>query len=621
MRLGKLRVPAIWNYLLSLWNEIKRRNVARVAVAYAIVGWLEIASVAGPALRLPEWTTSLVVLLILLGLPLAIIFAWAFELTPEGLKREKDVDRNQSITSSTGRKLDNAIIGLLILAVAYFAIDKFVLDPGRDAIEIEAAVQSAQVEPTPDRELAKSIAVLPFVNMSDDPNNEYFSDGLSEELLNLLAKIPDLRVVARTSSFSFKEQPDVTVSEIAQLLNVAHILEGSVRKSGNHVRITAQLIDAELGYNIWSETYDRELENIFATQDEIAAAVTESLKVTLLGDTPRSRKTDTAAYQLFLEGQFLAHQGTNESLRQSIDLLEQAVEIAPDYAPAWAALAGSYWWLSAYGGMPTDQGFDFADAATERAMQSDPNYAWSYYVQGLMLTAYRFDFVAGPAALRTASDLDPGNADILFGHGVASMDLGRFDEAVTYLRRALQRDPLRPRFHEFLGRSYLGMGHLDDAEEQFSEQSELSPGYPGAWYRVGRMLVLRGHASEAIEVLKKETSLSYQLTGLAMAHYAAGNQAAAHSTLAALIDQFASGSAFQIAEVYAVRLDADNTFLWLDTAYDNRDSGLATLLATLEFHFLHSDPRWEKFLGDFGLLDAWLAMPPAYGGPSPAADD
>lgn len=290
-RFGKLLVPVTWKCLLSLWNEIKRRNVARVAVAYAIVGWLviEIASVAGPALRLPEWSTSLVFFLILLGMPLAIIFAWAFELTPDGLKREKNVDRHQSITSTTGRKLDNVIIGLLILAVGYFAFDKFVLDPDRDAIEIEAAVHKAQVAPSDNRELAKSIAVLPFVNMSDDPNNEYFSDGLSEELLNLLAKIPDLRVVARTSSFSFKEQPDVTVSEIAELLNVAHILEGSVRKSGNQIRITAQLIDAENGYNIWSDTYDRELENIFETQDEIAAAVTESLKVSLLGDTPKSR--------------------------------------------------------------------------------------------------------------------------------------------------------------------------------------------------------------------------------------------------------------------------------------------------------------------------------------------
>ena len=594
-----------------------------MAVAYAIVGWLviEIASVAGPALRLPEWSTSLVFFLILLGMPLAIIFAWAFELTPEGLKREKNVDRHQSITSTTGRKLDNVIIGLLILAVGYFAFDKFVLDPDRDAIEIEAALQKAQVAPSDNWEMAKSIAVLPFVNMSDDPNNEYFSDGLSEELLNLLAKIPDLRVVARTSSFSFKEQPDVTVSEIAELLNVAHILEGSVRKSGNQIRITAQLIDANNGFNIWSATYDRELENIFETQDEIAAAVTESLKVSLLGDTPKSRETDTAAYQLFLEGQFLAHQGTNESLRQSISLLEQAVEIAPDYAPAWAALAGSYWWLSAYGGMPIDEGFDFADAAIQRALQIDPNHSRSYYIQGLVLTAYKYDFIAGPAALRKASELDPGNADILFGHGVAAMDLGRFEEAVSLLRRALQRDPLRPRFYEFLGRTFIPMDRFDDAEDQFKKQSELSPGYPGAWYRVGRMLALRGHASEAIEVLKKETSLSYQLTGLAMAHYAAGNQAAADSALDALIDQFALGSAFQVAEVYAVRRDAKNTFLWLDAAYDNRDSGLATLLATLEFRFLHGDPRWETFLGNFGLLEAWLAMPPEHGGPSPVAND
>ena len=444
---------------MSLWNEIKRRNVARVDIAYAIVGWIvvEIASVAGPALRLPEWTTSFVVFLIILGLPLALIFAWAFELTPEGLKLEKDVDRSQSITSTTGRKLDIATIGLLVVAVAYFAVDKFVLDPGRDAIEIEAAVQSAQDSSPSSSDLDRSIAVLPFVNMSDDASNEYFSDGLSEELLNLLAKIPELRVAARTSSFSFKERPEVTASEIAEILNVAHVLEGSVRKSGNQVRITAQLIKASDGYHVWSETYDRKLENIFETQDEIAASVTESLKITLLGEAPTSWKTDADAYELFLEGQFHAHLSSHESLRHSIDLFKRVLKIDPEYAPAWAALSEAYLWLAAYGGFNDDEGDYLIDDAIAQAIATAPDYAWTYYVKGLKVSGFDLDIAAGATNLRKALELDPGNPEFLFGNGTITMDLGRFDEAISLLQKALQLDPLRPRFQEFLGRTYMGM--------------------------------------------------------------------------------------------------------------------------------------------------------------------
>ncbi len=608
---------------MSLWNEIKRRNVARVAVAYAIVSWLvvEIASVAGPALRLPEWTTSFVVFLIILGLPLALIFAWAFELTPEGLKREKDVDRSQSITATTGRKLDIAIIGLLIMAVAYFAVDKFVFDPGRDAIEIAAAVQSAQDTSASSSDLSKSIAVLPFVNMSDDASNEYFSDGLSEELLNLLAKIPELRVAARTSSFSFKERPEVTASEIANILNVAHILEGSVRKSGNQIRITAQLIKASDGYHVWSETYDRELENIFETQDEIAAAVTESLKVTLLGEAPKSWKTDAGAYELFLEGQFLAHLGSNESLRQSIALFKRVLEIDPEYAPAWASLSTSYLWLAAYGGMTDDEGDFLIDEAIARAIATGPDYAWTYHVKGLKQSAFDLDLAAGAANMRKAMELDPSNPEFLMSNGTIAMDYGRFDEALTLLRRALQLDPLRPRSHEFVGRTYMGMDLLDKAAEAFDKQAELSPGYPGAWYRVGRALVLRGRATEAIDILQQENSPMYQLTGLAMANDALGNVGEADRALNQLIDEYSADSAFQISEVYAARRDKDNAFLWLDNAYENHDTGLITMLAVPEFRILHDDPRWATFLKKIVLLEAWQAMPPEHGGPGQAAND
>ena len=270
---------------MSFFSELKRRNVFKVAAAYIIVGWLllQVSDTLVPALHLPEWFHSGVAFLLIIGFPLAVIFAWAFEMTPDGLKREKEVDRSQSITRVTGQKLNNALIGMLVLALGYFVIDKFVLDPRRDAELVQnnqsEKLQEAGADVQGGEEFGnKSIAVLPFVNMSDDGANEYFSDGLSEELLNLLAKIPDLKVAARTSSFQFKGKTG-DIESIATQLKVANVLEGSVRKSGNQVRITAQLIKADDGYHLWSETYDRTLENIFAVQDEIAAAVVDALKV------------------------------------------------------------------------------------------------------------------------------------------------------------------------------------------------------------------------------------------------------------------------------------------------------------------------------------------------------
>ena len=264
---------------MSFFNELKRRNVFKVGIAYVVVAWLvaQVLQLVFESFGTPDWVMKTVLVLLATGLPFALFFAWAFEMTPEGLKRESEVDRSQSITHETGQKLNYTIIAVLVLALGYFAYDKFVLTSGRDAALVEATTQaiSEQVvtEEAPS-ESDKSIAVLPFVNMSSDEEQEYFSDGLSEELLNLLAKIPELRVAARTSSFSLKGK-ELQISEVGEILKVAHVLEGSVRKAGNQVRITAQLIQAEDGYHLWSETYDRSLDNIFAIQDEIAAKVVD----------------------------------------------------------------------------------------------------------------------------------------------------------------------------------------------------------------------------------------------------------------------------------------------------------------------------------------------------------
>ena len=327
---------------MSLLEEIKRRNVLRIAGLYLVGAWL-IVQVAGTVLPMFDaaaWLPRTIVVVLAIGFIPALVFAWVFEITPEGLKRESEVDRNQSQTLHTGKTLDRVIMVVLALALGYFAFDKFVLSESREVSIAEEAHQEGRSEALVESYGDKSIAVLPFVDMSPDKDQEYMSDGLAEELLNLLAKIPQLRVIARTSSFSFKGEK-IEIAEIAKKLSVAHVLEGSVRKSGNQIRITAQLIRASDSSHLWSETYDRSLDDVFAIQDEISAAVAEHLKITLLGEAPTVTVTDPKAYVLTLQARQVLRQGTAEAFAQSIDLHQQALVMAPDYAAAGLA------WLKA----------------------------------------------------------------------------------------------------------------------------------------------------------------------------------------------------------------------------------------------------------------------------------
>jgi len=602
---------------VSFLAELKRRNVFRVAAAYVIVGWLllQVGEVLAPALHLPDWVNSALAFFIILGFPLAVIFAWAFEMTPEGLKLEKNVDRTQSITHRTGQKLNIAIIALLALALAYFAFDKFVLDPGRDAAKIEAAVQSAQEPVLPEQRTAdKSIAVLPFVNMSSDEEQEYFSDGLSEELLNLLAKIPGLQVAARTSSFSFKGQ-NLEVPEIAARLGVAHVLEGSVRKAGSQVRITAQLIKADDGFHLWSETYDRTLDNIFQIQDEIAAHVVDALKVTLLGETPNVREADAEAYQLFLQGRYFALQRTPDSTVKAIDLFTRATELDPGYAPAWAELGQTLFWYSGMGNVSIDEGVGQALQATETALRLDPDLALGYYVRGAVRGYYDFDLAAARADWERAYELGPGNAFMVGVMGLSESLYGRFDEAGRYLKEAQRLDPVLPELYNALAYGAFSTGRLGEAEAAFRRVLEMSPEFSGGHARLGRLLLARGKPREALAEFEREANPIYGLMGLAMAYHDLGEPQRAQSSVQELIERGAEVAAYQIAQAYAYQAQLDDAFHWLERAHEIRDSGLPGLLGDPALYSLHGDPRWPEFLDKLGLRAAWLAMPPEWGGP------
>ena len=592
----------------SLWGELKRRNVVRVAFAYIIVAWLllQVSDTLVPALRLPDWFNSGIALLLILGFPIAILFAWAFELTPEGIKKEADVERDASITQTTGRKLDYIIIAVLACAVLFFVYDKF-----GTTSESPAELSEAPTDATTNA----SIAVLPFVNMSDDASNEYFSDGLSEELLNLLAKVPEMHVAARTSSFSFKDRPEVAIAEIARELNVASVLEGSVRKSGTQIRITAQLIDAESGYHLWSETYDRELENIFAIQDEIAAHVTDALKVTLLGEVPSSRETTPEAYELYLQAQHVSHQDSLDAYERAIELLEQVVAIDPDYAPAWAELGHTRLWYAAYGGMPIAQARAEIDRDVAKALQIDPSNAKAFYARGLKMMVLDFATSRGIRDIEHAYELEPGNADITLAVAQSYGLRGQSEKAMEYIRIGRELDPLRPRFYNFIGISLWVQGRYDEALKAFDQLLTLAPDYPGTYRRISGVYISLGDYEKALAVMKNEIDDAYRLTGQASAHALLGNSAEADETLNELIENHASHMAAQIAEVYAYRGDVEATFEWLERAYQTNDPGIISSLNIRPFRILHDDPRWPAFLEKIELLEAWRALPPEHGGP------
>jgi TolB-like protein len=587
---------------LSFYTELKRRNVFKVAVVYSAVAWLllQVSDTLGPALHLPEWFVSAVAFLLILGFPVSVIFAWAFDLTPEGLKMEAKADPAAPEAGQTGRKLNRIVVAVLVLALSYFVIDKVVFDSSRDTagtstVDQVAQQQSAEIEST---NVDNSIAVLPFVNMSSDEEQEYFSDGLSEELLNLLARIPELNVAARTSSFSFKDK-ELEIPDIAARLKVAYVLEGSVRKHGNQLRITAQLIQADNGYHLWSESYDRQLDNVFQIQEDIASAVVDALRITLLGELPRTRKTDSAAYQLFLEGQYLKRQISKDSLNRAVKAFKQAVEIDPAYVPAWAELADTYLWGGGLDELSHEETSVLADQAIQTAISTDPEYAFAYYVRGVSWIFGKNTFDKGIEDFELALNLDPDDAFIVAAIGKGAFLTGKFDLAISQYQAALAMEPVVAEFYYYLGRAYLSSGHLDDAEASFRKLSNLSASYRGDFH-LWETLFIKGELEAALA----ESDISFTR---AITHYALGNTAMADEALADIIE---NDYPYSIALVYGYRGEADKTFEWLDNMLETSDFYPTFILTETAFRSVHSDPRWELVLEKLGLLEYWLEMSP-----------
>ncbi len=452
----------------------------------------------------------------------------------------------------------------------------------------------------------KSIAVLPFVNMSSDKEQEYFSDGISEELLNLLAKIPQLQVTARTSSFSFKGK-DVAIPEIARTLHVAHVLEGSVRKSGNSVRITAQLVKAETATHLWSQTYNRKLDDIFAVQDEIAADVVKQLKVTLLGAAPKTRTTDPEAYALYLQAVQLGGLYAAETYKQSSALYRKALAIDPRYAPAWAGLAGNLASAGDLGLLSVKEGYAQAREAAMKALAIDPDCAPAHTSLGWIAADGDNDLPAAARHFERALALDPADLSVL-EHSSAFLNyLGRLDEALAFAEAFVRRDPVNVGALDGLAGTQRLLGHLDAAIASYRTVLSLNPGWSRVHYHLGQALLLKGDAQGALAEFEQETNESYKRMGLPMAYHALGRKADSDAALAELIAKDEKYASYNIAYVYAYRGEADKAFAWLDKAVEYGDTGLGGIVTENLFDNIRKDPRWLPFLRKIGKAPEQLA--------------
>jgi len=593
---------------LSLFSELKHRNVLRVAVAYLAAAWLliQVADTVFPVYGLGAGALNVLITVLAIGFPLFLLFSWVFEITPEGLKREKEVDRAASVTSGTGKQLDRIIIVLLAVALGYFAVDKFVFDPARDETRVQAARQEGRSEALVKSYGDKSIAVLAFADMSEEGDQEYLADGIAEELLNLLTKVPGLRVISRSSAFSFKGK-DIDIPTIAQQLNVAHLLEGSVRKSGNQVRITAQLIEASSDTHLWSETYDRTLDNIFVIQDEIAAEVVAQLKVKLLGTEPTVLQTNSLAYTYFLRARHVGNQGTPEAWEQAVELYQQSLEIAPDYAPAWAGLAAMYS-LRRYSGIQSfPEIFSLARDAAKRAVEADPAHALGHAMLGEVAMIYDHDLAAAARHLERALELEPANPFVLGNASKLTLMLGRTANTIDILEYLVARDPVSPYGYFYLGWSNLHARRPDEAIAALDIALKLNPGWLGAPFVHCLALLQKGQAEAALIALESSLSAAMSLIGEAMAYYALGRQVESDVALAELIEKHQKGTAYNIAYVMAYRGETDRAFEWLDKAIEYNDSGVSRIAVTPWFDNIHNDPRWPLFLESAGRSPEQLA--------------
>jgi adenylate cyclase len=579
---------------MSFIDELRKRNVIRIALLYAVVSWvaLQVAELLFEAFELPNWSMRLVIVIFALGFPVALLFAWIFEVTPDGIRRESEGVANRS----SGGRVNFAIAVFAALAIGIVAYDR--LSPRAELASDTPRLAQRSIP-------GRSIAVLPFVNISDDPANIYFSEGLAEELLNLLAGIDELRVTARTSSFSFRDK-DIDIPTIGKTLNVANVLEGSVRKSGNTVRVTAKLIDTEDGYNLWSQTYERTLDDVFAIQDEIAKSVVDTLRMSILGDVPTIRETAPEAYAAYLHALHFYQQRTPDGYDRAVAYTRQAIAIDSNYAPAWTLLSSAYSNMALIGAMTADESYAKAHEAVEKALQIDPDYALANSARAWMAMTAEGDYESAARFFNRALRLAPGSSIIIGNAAVFARTLGQVDRAIAMTEESLSLDPVSSSGYVNLSDQLYRAGRAIDAGIAASMALELTPGNDTARANLALSHLLAEQPEQAIRDIEPAEREFLQALIYSFAYASLGDSEQADVYLTTMIDYYSTSSAIYIASILAWRGEIDAAFEWLTVGVDEGQPMLG--IRTDPFlRNLHDDERWSVLLQQLGLSDDQVA--------------
>ena len=595
---------------MNFFAELKRRNVYKVAVAYAVVAWLLIqaASIFFPAFDAPPWVMKIFIIVIIFGFPVALIFSWAYEITPEGIKLESEIEPNKSIKRRTGRKIVAVTIALAAVAAGLLAFTLF---------RTKSTTPSTTRAPITN----KSVAVLAFANLSDDKGSEYFSDGISEELLTVLQKIPGLHVAARTSAFSFKGK-NATAQEIGQKLGVAHLVEGSVRKAGDVVRIAARLTRADTGEQLWSENFTRDLKDMFAVQTELAQTIVGQVSGQLTNEAAnpaiqaevraaeRGGTKNVEAHEHYLQGRFYSNRGSEKSAGEALVEYQRAVELDPSFALAWAGLARTHMWYCGLSSEIARAGFDDhlarAREAAARALAIEPNLPEALLARSKIQLNFDFDWNGAAETVRRALALAPADPELVTVAGTLALARGDTTRAIELYRQAVALDPVNPSPRAWLAFILGVTGRLAEARAEYPRVVELIPAAPWSHAGLGLAFIVKGKFDEAAVAAQDDAAEGNRLLVVAMARWSQKRIPEADAALARLTEGFADTAAYQIAEVYAYRGDKDRAFEWLERARRQRDGSLGFMRCDPFLANLHEDPRWDVFLRKMGLADDQL---------------
>lgn len=572
----------------EFFNELKRRNVFKGTISYLVFSWvlLQVISIITPIINAPVWFGKMILIILIVLLPVWVCVSWFFEITADGIKKTKNVPRENSITKKTGQKFNTFIIAFLTLAIILLFVDRFRLRSEKKENNIAMVMPSE-----------KSIAVLPFSDMSPNKKQGYFADGLAEEVLNSLAKINELQVTSRTSAFSFKNKT-MELSEIAKALHVGYILEGSVRTYDSLIRVSVNLVETNSDNTIWSQTWDKKLTNIFTIQNEIAEAVAENLQLRILDNiVPKVKESKTEAYALFLKGRYLFHNKYDEeSLLKAEKLLQQSIALDSTYAPAFTLLGEIYHIENNIGIIDFEEGKKQTQEMAKKAKKADSTYAENYAFMSLLSLEYENDIGKAGRLADKALRLEPNNLTAMDRASEVAFLQGRREDAIAIKKKTIPLDPLNSGIYYSLANTYYIAKNYTEAEINIKESIRLTPDQDIAHALYSLILIQQRRYTEALEVVKKEPLEGFRLHIEAMTYHFLGEQEKADATLARFIDEYEKSWSYQIAANYAVLKDKEKMYYWLEKARKHNDLGLIELPLEPIFEPYRKESRYKAFM-------------------------